>query len=73
MTAHHTWPHWPCHQTFFRLPVVTICGVSVPLSVGCHSAATRGSSVARSLKPGSTLRPEQYGQPLPVVREAITA
>ena len=30
---------------------------------GCHIAAMSGCVVARSLKPASTVRPEQYGQP----------
>ena len=57
-----------CHQTFLLLPGVTISGVSAPLSDGCHCAATPGQSVSKSLKPGRTFRPAQYGQPLPSER-----
>jgi len=67
------WPQLHCHQTFLRLPAVTIPGVRAPLRVGCHSAAIFGSAVARSLKPASTFLFVQYGQPLPFAREAMTA
>ena len=38
---------------------VTISGVRAPFSVGCHWAATRGSTVARSLNPANAFRPVQ--------------
>ena len=49
--------------TFFE--DMAISGVSAPFFVGCHSAASSGYSVARSLKPGSTARLAQKGQPFP--------
>lgn len=55
MAAFQTWPLAHCHQTLRWLPAVTICGVKLPFKVGCHCAATVGSAVARSLKPGRTL------------------
>lgn len=73
MAAFQTCPSGHSHQTFFRLPAVTISGVRLPFSVGCHSAAMRGSTVARSLKPASTFLFVQYGQPVPFARDAITA
>ena len=69
-TVRHTWPSLQRHQTFFWLPVVTISGVSEPLRSCAHSAATFGCCDARSLNPGSTRRPVQYGQPLPLVLRA---
>ena len=73
MAAFHTWPSAHCHQTVFLLPAVTCCGVSAPLSVGCHSVATPGQSVARSFSPAEILRSVQYGQPAPDVRDLISA
>lgn len=37
-------------------------GLQALLMRGCHIAAMPGCVMARSLKPASTLRPEQYGQ-----------
>lgn len=61
-----------CHQTFLRLPAVTILGVNWPFSVGCHWAATFGSTVSRSLKPGQTFRPAQKGHPAPSLLLEVT-
>ena len=72
-TARQTWPSPQRHQTFLWLPVVTISGVSEPFKSCAHWAATRGCCDARSLNPGSTRRPVQYGQPVPPVLRDDTA
>ena len=72
-TARQTWPSPQRHQTFLWLPVVTISGVSEPFKSCAHWAATLGCCVARSLNPGSTRRPVQYGQPVPPVLRDDTA
>ena len=41
----------------------TLVGFKRLFMRGCHMAAMSGCVVARSLKPASTVRPEQYGQP----------
>ena len=60
-TARHTCPSLHCHHTRLLLPAVTMSGVNAPFSVGCHSAASSGESVARSFSPASTVRPAQTG------------
>lgn len=59
MTAFQTCPSGHCHQTFLLLPAVTISGVKVPFSVGCHCFAMSGSNEAKSLKPGHIFFPAQ--------------
>ena len=73
MTDFQMCPSGHCHQTFLWLPTVTMCGVSVPLSVECHCFARAGSLVARSLNPIRTFLPAQYGQPEPRLRITLLA
>ena len=62
--ASHSWPFSQRHQTFLLLPAITSAGMRVPFFVGCHSAASQGCVVARSLNPGSTFLLAQYGHPV---------
>ena len=70
--AFHSCPLWQSHQIFRWLARVTSVGWRAPLRIGCHSSATCGQNVLRSLKPGRTFLPVQYGQPCPfTVRSPI--
>lgn len=48
ITASHSCPHVPFHQTFRLDPAVTCVGRRQLFFVGCHSAAKSGLTVARS-------------------------
>ena len=50
--ASQEWPHAPSHQTGRKEPARTRSGARSPFFSGCHSAATDGHAVARSLRPG---------------------
>lgn len=73
MTACHSWPQGPCHQTFLFEPVVTSSGLSVPLRSAFHCDARSGRFEVRSLNPGHALLPEQYGQPVLLVLDETEA
>ena len=51
ITASHSWPHAPFHQTFLLDPAVTCVGRRRLFFVGCHSDAKSGLTVARSFCP----------------------
>lgn len=51
------------HHTDMPLLTVTISGL-MEFFVGCHSFASSGESEAKSLNPGITDFPAQYGQPV---------
>ena len=73
MTAFQTCPSLHFHQIRLWLPDVTISGVRLPLRVASHWAATFGWRVTKSLNPGRTRLPVQYGQPaFLATRDAIT-
>ena len=47
--ALQTCPCGHCHHTYRLLPAMIISGLSSPLSVGCHSAATSGATAPSCL------------------------
>ena len=57
--ACHTCPSVQHHQTFLLLPRVTSDGSSSPFNDRCHSFASFGLKVCRSLNPGKTFLPVQ--------------
>jgi hypothetical protein len=61
------WPREQRHHTTRPDAGVTISGVSEPFLSTSHSPMNAAFFDAKSLKPGSTAFPEQYGQPLPPV------
>jgi hypothetical protein len=64
-TASHAWsgPRSQTHQAYAPVPAGTWSGVSSPLRVGCHWAATSGNRVAREFVT-DTCRPAHAGQPV---------
>ena len=51
------------HHTNLLLPAVILLGVNFPFFTGCHSCASSGYSVLRSLYLGHTFCPIKYGHP----------
>src|SRR5690625_3336721 len=62
----YTWPTGHSHAISARRPSITSFGERSPLRSRCHSAASSGCVVARSLTPGSTVWFEHTGQPEPL-------
>ena len=57
--ACHSCPHLPNHQTFLLERAETIVGLRLPFLVGCHSEASLGFIVCKSLKPARIALLEQ--------------
>ena len=69
MTACHSCPHsGQSHQAFLLLYGLKSEGSKLPFLVGCHWFASVGLSVARSLCPFQSARPEHAGQLVPFER-----
>ena len=69
----HSCPHFGhSHQTRLFEPGVTCSGVRVSFFDGCHSFATFGQQLAKSLCPIRTTRLAHTGQPVPLCALVVT-
>lgn len=71
----HSWPCSHRHHTLALDQGKTSLAVRAPLRIGCHSAASRGSTAARQVSDVAASGPRcaQYGQPAPCTRPPIAA
>ena len=71
--ASHSWPFSHIHQAFLLDLDATILGVNSQVFVGCHSFATSGYFVSKSLYPESICWLAHTGQPLPCTLQLTPA